>query len=103
MAKQVGRWATLLPCLLLLVVVVMVVVLVLLRQSSETHVDVGQEGSEPVLPVFAGSGRLATLLLLLMLHCHVTELLLELVKGVAASSAAPAAAPTVRPAPVDQV
>ena len=65
---------------------------VLVGQSSKTHIDVWQECTEPVLPVFARH-------LVLLLHRHVSELLLELVKGVSATSTSP----TVRPTPVDQI
>lgn len=63
--------------------------LLLAGKSSETDVDVGQEGSEPVLPVFAGP-------LALLLHGHVPELLLQLVEGVPATTVSA----RVRPAPV---
>ena len=62
--------------------------LLLAGHSSETDVDVGQEGSEPVLPVFAGP-------LVLLLHSHMPELLLQLVKGISTTVSA-----RIRPAPV---
>jgi len=60
----------------------------ILWQSSEADVDVGQEGSEAVLPVL-GASRIAPAvhtvpeqLVPIALHGHLSELLLNVIHGV---------------------